>query len=86
MVVKLQLKSWTIYSGVGENLQKGTYGGVGRDEPGLYSPISVSTRGIWKIPGESIMRLQTGTRGLHQIHIFHETFRALEGSESVFLI
>lgn len=71
MVVKRHLKSCTIYSGVGENSQKGTCGGVGFDEPGLHSPVSVSARGMWKIPGESIMRLQTGTRGPHQIHIFH---------------
>lgn len=44
--VKSQLKSCTIYSGTGENSQKGACAGLGRDEPGLHSPGSECKRNL----------------------------------------
>lgn len=43
---------------VGESFQKRLKSGVGCEKSGLYPPSSGSGRGIQKIPGKSIRRLQ----------------------------
>lgn len=71
---------------VGESFQKRHWSGVGCEKSGLYSLSSGSGRGIQKIPGKSIRRLQLRSRIPPESQLALNIGDAGLPFESVFLI